>query len=217
MKSLRPERAQRFAAKYVRNGFNPVQAVVDCGITRNRNSAHVIGWRLLQNVTTRQEIRKHLTKMISNDVMTAQEVLQRLSKHARASLADVLTDDGHFDLQTAKDNHSDDLLKKLKVRRLKDGSVEHEYEIHDPQNALVQMARVHKLLTDRVEQTNTSEQSHIVEQTILKRSERTGEDAESIALSLLESFQDEPEFLQPELWGKFAYVLAKPLESKEIQ
>jgi len=60
-------------------------------------------------------------------------------------------------------------------------------------------------------------QSHIVEQTILKRSERTKEDAESIALSLLESFQDEPEFLQPELWGKFAYVLAKPKEIEGLQ
>ena len=213
---LSPKR-RKFASEYVKNGFNGVQAIYAAGYQQGYNSARTEAWRLLTNADVKRYIKACVRKMVSDDVMTAQEVLQRLSKHARASLADVLTDDGEFNLQAAKDNHSDDLLKKLKVRKLKDGSVEHEYEIHDPQNALVQMARVHKLLTDKVEQTNKPEESHIVEQTILKRSERTGEDAESIALSLLESFLDEPEFLQPEHWGRFAYVLAKPLESKEIQ
>ena len=70
-----------------------------------------------------------------------------------------MTDDGEFDLQTAKDNDADDLIKKLKTRKTRRTTaqgqtieeVTQDVELHDSQAATVQLARVHKLLTDRVE------------------------------------------------------------------
>lgn len=79
MRRLRNQRAQKFAAKFVSNGFNAQRAVVDCGITQNLNSAHVIGWRLLKHPTTQKAIIKHM----ANAKMTADEVLERLTEVAR--------------------------------------------------------------------------------------------------------------------------------------
>ncbi len=77
---VRQHRAKKFAAKYAENGFNPTQAVIDCGITRNRNSAHVIGYRLLRNATTKSLIEAHLKEA----KISADEVLEELSSIARA-------------------------------------------------------------------------------------------------------------------------------------
>ena len=79
VKSLRPERAKKFAAKYVNNGFSPAQAAIDCGFTTNRNSAYVIGHRLLKNVKTQKAVEEHLKAA----KMDADEVLERLTKIAR--------------------------------------------------------------------------------------------------------------------------------------
>lgn len=75
-----PARERLFAAKLVKNGFDRVQAVIDAGITSNRNSAHVIGYRLLRRVTTQEAIKKHM----ETAKMSADEVLEKLTKVARA-------------------------------------------------------------------------------------------------------------------------------------
>ena len=85
--------------------------------------------------------------------------MQRLTKQSRARISDVLTDAGEFDLQTAKDNDADDLIKKLKIRKTRRTTAQGEtidevtqdVELHDAQTATAHLAKVHKLLTDRVE------------------------------------------------------------------
>ncbi len=78
-KSLRPERARSFAHKYVENGFNASQAVVDLGITDNRPSAGVIGHRLLNNVKVKTIVEDH----IKRHKMSADEVAEELSEVAQ--------------------------------------------------------------------------------------------------------------------------------------
>lgn len=108
-------------------------------------------------------IRSELTR-IFNPIADAEEVLARLTKYSRSSIADVLDGSGAFDIDYAKANHSDDLIKKLKIKRriipVKDGEPEvevtHELEIHDAKDATIQLAKVHKLLTERLEVKDTT-------------------------------------------------------------
>lgn len=112
------------------------------------------------------QIRAELTR-IFNPIADAQEVLARLTKYSRSSIADVLDGSGEFDIDFAKANHSDDIIKKLKIKRriipVKDGEPEieitHELEIHDAKDATIQLAKVHKLLTDKVEIEDKTQQN----------------------------------------------------------
>ncbi len=79
MKTLRPQRAKKFAAKFCENGFNASKAVRQLGITTNPKSAWVIGHRLLSNVVTIKAVEDHLKA----SKMSADEVLERLSDIAR--------------------------------------------------------------------------------------------------------------------------------------
>lgn len=96
-------------------------------------------------------IKAAIDARVSEAAMTANEVLARLSKMARGSLADVLNDEEELDLKDAKKRRVDDLLKKIKKRVGKEGDVSHEYEIHDAQAALVHLGKYHKLFNDRTE------------------------------------------------------------------
>lgn len=94
-------------------------------------------------------------------VMGADEVLARLSAQARGSLAPFLVekDGGWFpDLSTPEAQAHLFLLKKAKFKqRILGGSsnpvaeIEVELELHDPQAALRDLGRHHKLFTDRAE------------------------------------------------------------------
>lgn len=137
--------------------FNGTKAAEIAGYKQTPGALRVTATRLLANANIRAEVDARMQAMI----MPASEVLNRLGRHASASLADVLTEDGEFDLKEAKRKGNDDLLKKLKVRtstrHYKDGESEdtttYEYEIHDPQAALVHLGRYHKLFTDKTEVT----------------------------------------------------------------
>lgn len=125
---------------------NATQAARIAGYSGNDNTLAQRGAELVRN----SKIAALVEKRVENVAMSADEVLRRLSEHAAASLADVLDDDGNFNLSVAKAKGKDHLLKKLKVRRDKDGET-HEFEIHDPQAALVHLGRYHKLFTDKTE------------------------------------------------------------------
>lgn len=120
----------------------------------------VQSFRLLRLNNVREYIRHKLHLVIMNP----DEVLGRLSKQARASIADVLTKDGQFDLKACKKRGTDDLLRKLKIRKTTrtDPStkevieeVTHELELHNSQTALELMGKHHRLFADVVESTST--------------------------------------------------------------
>lgn len=126
---------------------NATEAARKAGYKGNDVTLGAVGFENLK----KPQIAAFIEKRVEDAAMPANEVLQRLTQHARASLADVLDDRGQFDLQMARQQGTDHLLKKLKVRYDKDGNVTHEYEIHDPQAALVHLGRYHKLFTDKSE------------------------------------------------------------------
>lgn len=114
---------------------------------------------MAHNLLKIPKIQESIQKVRDKSLMDAEEVLCRLSKHGRASIADVLDKDGMFNLETAKERGAEDLVRKVKIRRRtehgRDGTVtevvDHELELHNSQTALELMGRHHKLFTDRVE------------------------------------------------------------------
>ena len=109
--------------------------------------------RLLRSANVQTYINKRLRLV----AMPADEVLQRLSKQARSSIADVLKDDGEFSLKHAKKQGTDDLIKKLRTKTTKrtdpvtKETVEettHDLELYSAQSALELMGRHHRLFAD---------------------------------------------------------------------
>jgi phage terminase small subunit len=137
-----------FVEAYLANP-NATDAARKAGYKGNDVTLGAVGAENLK----KPQIAALVSKRVEDAVMSADEVLRRLSEHARASLADVLDERERFVLKSAKAAGKDHLLKKLKVNVNKDGSITHEYEIHDPQAALVHLGKYHKLFTDKTELT----------------------------------------------------------------
>ena len=149
-------RQLKFIDRYLETG-NATESARYAGYNGDDATLAQIGSRLLKSVKIRTEIQRRL----GISVASSGEVLERLTQHARGDLTDVLKPDGSFDLKYARRRGSSKLLKKLKVKTDKDGSVTHEYEIHDPQSALEKLGRFHKLFTDKVETETSLSESDI--------------------------------------------------------
>jgi phage terminase small subunit len=131
------------------------------GYQGSSESLAVYAFRLLRISNVREYIRRTLRL----SVMSPDEVLGRLSKQARASIADVLTPEGEFNLKACKRRGTDDLLRKLKIKKttrtdpVTKESVEeitHELELYNSQTALELMGKHHRLFADLVESVNVN-------------------------------------------------------------
>lgn len=119
------------------------------------NSARSQGVRLLTDANIQAEITRRLAELKAS----ADEVITRLTDHARGTMEDFIVigegGDASINLNQARERNRLHLVKKLKSKRrkLKDGNLEFETEIelYDAQNAIVQLGRHHKLFTDKVE------------------------------------------------------------------
>lgn len=123
-----------------------------------KTKANVAGAENLANPSIRAEIEKRLKELH----MGADEVLARLSAHASGDVSHFVSirSDGGFDFDMTTDEARAHLflVKKLKQKRRlihrRDNEpieeIETEFELHDPQNALVQLGRHHKLFVDRM-------------------------------------------------------------------
>lgn len=156
---LRPKESLFVNAYLGECRFNATAAARVAGYKGTDGVLGVSAFRLLR----KPKIAVLVLERLNEAAMSANEVLARLSKQARGSLADVLTEEGEFDLAAARASGFDDLLKKLKIKktvRRERGSndeiedISYEYEIHDAQAALVHIGKFHKLFADRVEHTN---------------------------------------------------------------
>jgi phage terminase small subunit len=117
----------------------------------SKKSAYQTGYRMLKNVEVRALIGVRLKEM----QMGADEVLARLADMASGGMDDFFSTDGkiyRLDLQAARDAGKMHLVKK--VTETKFGLA---IELHDPQAALVQIGRYHKLFVDRQEHSGTVE------------------------------------------------------------
>jgi hypothetical protein len=117
-------------------------------------------------VKAHPEVAAAIEAHMQQHTLSANEVLKRLSDHARGTLAhfvrfpdeDSEDPEVYFDLSSPQAKEYFHLLKKTKKERTSGGSeehpwvtVKHEIEIHDPQAALRDLGRHYKLFTDRQE------------------------------------------------------------------
>jgi phage terminase small subunit len=141
------------------------------GYDGDDNTLGVTAYHLLR----KSKIQNSIQQALNTVKMSADEVLERLSKQARGSLADVLDDNGRFDLQTIKDRGTDGLLRKLKIRkrieRGSDGSeteyVNHDLEIHNSQAALELLGKHHRLFGDVTGEPHTTETFELYELAVI--------------------------------------------------
>ena len=147
---------QRFVEEYLQNS-NATDAYQTVYPGVNRTTAASNGWRLLRNARIAEAIQARLDQA----AMPADEVLSRITDHARADIDDFLNADGSFDLTKARRGKRTALLKKLKTKtttrtvgEMEVQTVEVEFELHDAQAALVHLGKYHKLFIDRSENRN---------------------------------------------------------------
>ena len=142
-----------------KRGFG-TEAVRMAGYQGADDVLNVQAYRLLRL----NKVREYIRRQLKQSIMSSDEVLGRLSKQARASFSDVLDNEGQFSLKLAKKRGTDDLIRKLKVKKttrtdpLTKETVEettHELELHNSQAALELMGKHHRLFADVVETHST--------------------------------------------------------------
>ncbi len=122
-------------------------------------TTHAIGWENLR----KPEIKSAIDARMAEYVMSANEVLTRLSQMASGNLVDVLNLDDEFDFELARETGMTHLIRKLKRRQYtdKDGNTtrETEVELYSAQDALIQLAKYHGLFVQRIELKDWREQA----------------------------------------------------------
>lgn len=139
-----------FVDQYFICGLNATEAAIQAGYKcKNRNVAAGIGSENLR----KPKIRAAIDGKMAASAMSADEVLYRLTEHARGTMADFWDFDNKWpklNLQKAAEHQKLHLLKKIKVTPMEHGT-QLEIELHDVQSALVQLGRAYKLFTDKIE------------------------------------------------------------------
>jgi phage terminase small subunit len=129
-------------------------------------AAALAGYR---NPSAGSQILKHpviahaIKAKLESAAMPVDEVLARLSEIATADIFDFLdvdptTGDATFDARKAKKSGKSHLIKKFK----KFGPGQYEIELHDPHDALKDLAKIHGLYQNRLEVTHRGAESESV-------------------------------------------------------
>ncbi len=129
---------QVFIAEYLKC-WNASEAARRAGYTGDANT---VGPRLLANVGVSEEVERRKAEII----MSADEVMARLTEQGRAAYSDYFTADGAVDLGKLIGDSKGHLIKKIKPT--KEGI---EIEFYDAQAALALLAKANGL--DRIEVT----------------------------------------------------------------
>lgn len=105
-------------------------------------TAYAIGAENLR----KPQIRAYIDARLNDVAMSANEVLTRLTAHARADIRDVLNDKGEFDFDKGNTNDALGLVSEIEQKEF---GV--KVKMVSSQTALVTLARFHSLLTDKHE------------------------------------------------------------------
>lgn len=146
---------RRFVDEYITHNLNATKAALAAGYSEA--TAYSQGSRLLKNVEIRAAIEGHLAVA----GMRAQEVLLRLTEHARADIGDLWDETlGGINWATARRKGLTRLIKKIKrkttYRTVGDETietVEEDFELYDAQHALELLGKHHGLFVEKVEHT----------------------------------------------------------------
>ena len=144
---------QVFINAYMVNGFNATRAALSAGYSKNgaRQQGHV----LLTNIDIQSEIKR----LMQTFIMPAEEVLSRLTEHARGDLGDLWDETtGQVDWQQARALGKTGLIKRIKHKTSRvtrdDGTdvetFEDEIELHNPQVALQMIGKYYGQFADKL-------------------------------------------------------------------
>lgn len=145
-----------FIDHYFACGMNATEAARLAGYKGDDNALAVIGFRNLRNT----KIKGHMEAIFGEIAMGRNEVIGRLTDHARASMGDFISFDAqgnpYTDLTKAK--HRLHLIKELKVdedeRRVGPMTLitrKIAIKLYSAQDALEKLGKHHKLFTEKVE------------------------------------------------------------------
>ncbi len=153
-----------FINAYMTNGFNATQAAITAGYSED--SARSVASENL----TKPNIQNEIKRMMQEFIMPAEEVLSRLTEHARGDIGDLWDETtGQIDWTKARAWGKTGLIKRIKhkttrVTRENGEDVEtfeDEVELHNPQVALQMLGKYHEVLTDKLKIEITWEQRAI--------------------------------------------------------
>lgn len=165
-------RQEKFINHYIVCG-NATRAAIDAGYSER--TARTQGSFLLTN----PDIQAEISRRMAEEAMSANEVLWRLGRQARADLGDLITGSGDnltIDIERAREWGLTDLLKKV-TQRIQRRSTDDEtvetitftVELHDAQAALKEIGRAHKLFTDGLDVSGAIDVNAEAEQRIVSR------------------------------------------------
>lgn len=149
------KKQQAFIAHYFECGMNASEAARRAGYSAD--TAYSIGSRLLKDV----EVLKEVERLYKERTMPADEILARLTDHARGDIGDIVDDNGVLDIKKARAAGKTALIKKIKRTTTtytdESGNGKESYtdeiEFHDPQKAMQLLGKFYKLFIDRQEVT----------------------------------------------------------------
>ena len=159
--NLKPKQ-RAFVEAYFNNQMNATEAYLTLHPNTGRDSARASASALLTNPNILAEIDRRM----SEQVMSANEVLKRLSDMGKANLLPFIriTDEGftYFDFSHPDAKNYFHLIKKIKTKRTRrvEGKGENaevwedewvEVELHDAQSALEKIGKHHHLFRDETE------------------------------------------------------------------
>jgi phage terminase small subunit len=135
---------RKFVDAYLET-LNATEAARRAGYSDKSSGARVRGSELLAN----RNVRTAIDERLAEQVMSANEVLSRLTEQASVNISDffLIDEDGAVgDVNTAYLKEHGNLVKKIKVEKDKV-----ELELYDGQNALVQLGRRWGVFTDKMD------------------------------------------------------------------
>jgi phage terminase small subunit len=154
------DKQKRFADEYVGPcNLNATRAAVAAGYSKK--TAYSIGHNLLKT----PHVRAYIDQQLSLVAGSPSEVLTVLSRQMRGAVGDLLTDDGRIDMRELKARGLDSLIRKIDVKETVvpaagngPPQIERTYkvELYDAQSAAVQLGRIHKLFTDKIEHSGVN-------------------------------------------------------------
>lgn len=146
-------RWELFVEQYFICELNGTMAAKAAGYSGDTNSLAVQASRLLRNAKVRARINARLDEFH----LGADEVLARMSFHARGSMADFVdADSGVIDLKKARDAYRMGLIKRYRTKTIINSkedteTVETEIELYDAQASLRDLGKHLGLFTDKIE------------------------------------------------------------------
>lgn len=147
-----------FVSAYLANGYNATQAAREAGYKGNDVTLGSVGTENLHKPLIAAAIHARVTeldKQYEHRIAGRYEVLARLTDIARGDIGDIDVSSSEA-IRRAKESGKSHLIKKVREQTFINAAAEtethtFELELYSAQDALVTLAKHHKLLTERVE------------------------------------------------------------------